>query len=506
MGEVKSGIKSEAIASTSTPPARKEGAQENSEGVGVGGTDDSAEDEDEEEVCPKVSKVKMTPRGGRHEPYEKKEENKQTSTITKAAELATKRLYVGNLSWSVSWRELKDHMKSAGDVTRADILQTPDGRSKGCGIVEFATAEEASNAVETLNDSELMGRQIFVREDREAEKAADASSKRVYVGNLAYEVAWQDLKDHMRDAGEVQFAEVMMMNDGRSKGCGIVEFADEEGAQNAIDTLNDTELCGRQIFVREDREQKVSGGGHHGQHGHGGQHGGGLNRVGGGAGGGGGRYNNQLGNVNVYVGNLAYETTWQELKDHMRRVGNIDKADILQGNDGRSKGCGIVIYQSPKEAQRAIRELQNSELNGRPIFVREDRESSSGGGGGGGFGNNNRGGGSGGRNDNNNNFGYRNNNNSRTSGNLMPGAPSEQGCQLYVGNLSWGTGWRDLKDHFGQCGGVDRAEVAEGPDGRKKGFGVIRFHTAGDAAEAIERLNGGEFMGRKLEVRLDNKV
>eukprot|EP00574_Skeletonema_japonicum_P008264 CAMPEP_0201714866 /NCGR_PEP_ID=MMETSP0593-20130828/1150_1 /ASSEMBLY_ACC=CAM_ASM_000672 /TAXON_ID=267983 /ORGANISM="Skeletonema japonicum, Strain CCMP2506" /LENGTH=506 /DNA_ID=CAMNT_0048204179 /DNA_START=186 /DNA_END=1706 /DNA_ORIENTATION=+ len=489
-----------AAASTSTPPARKEGSQENSDGVGLGGTDDSAEGEEEEEVYPKVSKVKMTPRGGRHEPYEKKEENKPTSsTITKAAELATKRLYVGNLSWSVSWRELKDHMKSTGgEVTRADILQTPDGRSKGCGIVEFATAEEASEAIETLNDSELMGRQIFVREDREANKAADAVSKRVYVGNLAYGVAWQDLKDHMREAGEVQFAEVMMMQDGRSKGCGIVEFVDAEGAQNAIETLNDTELGGRQIFVREDREQnKVSGGGGGGMHGH---HGGGWNRVGGG---GGGRNNNQWGNVNVYVGNLSYETTWQELKDHMRRVGNIDKADILQGNDGRSKGCGIVIYQSPKEAQRAIRELQNSELNGRPIFVREDRESGSSSGGGGGFGN--RGGA--GRND----FGYRNNNHSnnnnfRTSANLMPGTPSEQGCQLYVGNLSWGTGWRDLKDYFAQCGDVDRAEVAEGPDGRKRGFGVIRFHSAGDAGEAIERLDGGEFMGRKLEVRLDNKV
>ena len=159
--------------------------------------------------------------------------------------------------------------------------------------------------------------------------------------------------------------------------------------------------------------------------------------------------------------------------------------------------------------------MQESELNGRPIFVREDRESQSGGGGGGGghhgsrggvFGNNNNNRGGGGYNNNNtNNFGYRNNN-SRTSGNLVPGAPSEQGCQLYVGNLSWGTGWRDLKDHFAQCGDVDRAEVAEGPDGRKKGFGVIRFHTAGGAAAAMERLNGGEFMGRKLEVRLDNKV
>lgn len=132
-------------------------------------------------------------------------------------------------------------------------------------------------------------------------------------------------------------------------------------------------------------------------------------------------------------------------------------------------------------------------MNGRPIFVREDRESGSSGGG---FGNRGR-----------NDFGHRNNhNNFRTSANLMPGTPSEQGCQLYVGNLSWGTGWRDLKDYFAQCGDVDRAEVAEGPDGRKKGFGVIRFHSANDAREAIERLDGGEFMGRQLEVRLDNKV
>ncbi len=190
------------------------------------------------------------------------------------------------------------------------------------------------------------------------------------------------------------------------------------------------------------------------------------------------------------------------------------QADILQGNDGRSKGCGIVIYQNPKEAQRAIRELQNSELNGRPIMVREDREAHNnfGGGGGRGFGGGRGGGGrgggggfGGGYNDRNN-YGYRNNNNSRTSGNLMPGAPSEQGCQLYVGNLSWNTGWRDLKDYFGQCGNVDRAEVAEFPDGKKKGFGLIRYHTAGDAANAIDQLSGVEFQGRNLEVRLDNKA
>ena len=49
-------------------------------------------------------------------------------------------------------------------------------------------------------------------------------------------------------------------------------------------------------------------------------------------------------------------------------------ADVLHGPDGRSKGCGLVEYSAPEEAQRAIQELNDTELMGRMIFVREDRE------------------------------------------------------------------------------------------------------------------------------------
>jgi RNA recognition motif-containing protein len=87
------------------------------------------------------------------------------------------------------------------------------------------------------------------------------SSNRVYVGNLSWSTSWQDLKDHMRDAGEVQYAKVLQDRDGRSKGCGIVEFTTPEGAQDAISKLTDTELKGRKIFVREDREDGGAGGG-----------------------------------------------------------------------------------------------------------------------------------------------------------------------------------------------------------------------------------------------------
>jgi RNA recognition motif-containing protein len=90
--------------------------------------------------------------------------------------------------------------------------------------------------------------------------SGDVDGWSVYVGNLAYVTVWQDIKDHMRTAGDVLRAEVMTMNYGRSKGCGIVEYVSMDGATRSIVELNDSELNGRQIFVREDREGGKGGG------------------------------------------------------------------------------------------------------------------------------------------------------------------------------------------------------------------------------------------------------
>ena len=69
----------------------------------------------------------------------------------------------------MSWQDLKDHFRQAGEVVRSEIFtQGPGGRSKGCGIVEMASVDDAANAVEKLVDSELHGRRILIREDRQA--------------------------------------------------------------------------------------------------------------------------------------------------------------------------------------------------------------------------------------------------------------------------------------------------------------------------------------------------
>merc|ERR1719145_18964 len=65
------------------------------------------------------------------------------------------RLYVGNLAWSVTSEELRDRMSRAGDVLSADVLSGRDGRSRGCGVVEYVTSAGADRAVAELQDTEI---------------------------------------------------------------------------------------------------------------------------------------------------------------------------------------------------------------------------------------------------------------------------------------------------------------------------------------------------------------
>ncbi|CAO3570322.1 unnamed protein product [Mortierella alpina] len=184
-----------------------------------------------------------------------------------AGSLRDRRIYVGNLSYDVKWTDLKDFMREIGAVAHADVLLGSDGRSKGCGVVEFQRAEHAQEAIRKLNDVVLMGRPIFVREDRETEgrigfsggrgsgvgskREADSIGRQVYVSNLPFSVNWKDLKDLFRRAGPVARADVFQTSDMRSKGSGTVIFERASDLPRAINMFNRYEWFGRRIEVRE---------------------------------------------------------------------------------------------------------------------------------------------------------------------------------------------------------------------------------------------------------------
>jgi RNA recognition motif-containing protein len=110
--------------------------------------------------------------------------------------------------------------------------------------------------------------------------------KKLYVGNLPYNISDSDLQAMFEPHGTVQSAQVIMDRDtGRSKGFGFVEMGNDQEAQAAIAAMNGQDRDGRALVVNEARPKTNGGGGGGGGRGGRGGHGGGR----GGYGGGGGR-------------------------------------------------------------------------------------------------------------------------------------------------------------------------------------------------------------------------
>jgi RNA recognition motif-containing protein len=115
--------------------------------------------------------------------------------------------------------------------------------------------------------------------------------------------------------------------------------------------------------------------------------------------------------MKLYVGNLAFQTSSEDLQQLFAQAGTVESASVVEDRDtGRSRGFGFVEMASKEEGEAAIAQFNGKEFNGRNLTVnearpREDRGNRGGGGGRGGFGGGrgggggygNRGGGGGGR-------------------------------------------------------------------------------------------------------------
>ena len=74
-----------------------------------------------------------------------------------------KKLYVGNLPYTITLDQLKEHFSQAGNIVDAVVISDKyTGRSKGFGFVEYETEEDAQKAIEMFNEKELDGRNIIV--------------------------------------------------------------------------------------------------------------------------------------------------------------------------------------------------------------------------------------------------------------------------------------------------------------------------------------------------------
>ncbi|KAI9260243.1 hypothetical protein BY458DRAFT_516581 [Sporodiniella umbellata] len=165
------------------------------------------------------------------------------------------RVYLGRLSRDASRRDIERLFKNYGDIREVNL-------KSGFGFVEFAEERDAKDVVYDFHGRNFLGERLIVelargtrRHDERRTRGNDRSRShyRLLVENIAPGTNWQDLKDMMRKAGEVTFADIS--RDRPSEG--IVEFHVRDDMEYALKKLNDRELNGQRVQLREDTN-KVS--------------------------------------------------------------------------------------------------------------------------------------------------------------------------------------------------------------------------------------------------------
>ncbi|KAI8465046.1 MAG: hypothetical protein J3K34DRAFT_438211 [Monoraphidium minutum] len=221
-------------------------------------------------------------------------------------------------------------------------------------------------------------------EDAMGEEVDLSQSPSIFISNLSWGTDNSTLGEHLNSAVGGLVRVNVMMRDGRSRGMAIADFESPEQAQSAVQSLHETDLDGRTINVRiatprverPPRERREYG--ERSAYGE--------------------RRDNRYGEPRtyerreraprddreprepraprdpetlLYVGNLSWSTTWQEVKDVFSEAGHsVAFADVKKGPDGRSRGYAIVAMNDSDSAGKAAEQLNQVELGGRNINVR----------------------------------------------------------------------------------------------------------------------------------------
>ncbi|MEJ1269872.1 hypothetical protein NN561_000690 [Cricetulus griseus] len=256
-------------------------------------------------------------------------------------------VFVANLDYKVGWKKLKEVFSMAGVVVRADILEDKDGKSRGIGTVTFEQSIEAVQAISMFNGQLLFDRPMHVKMDERA----------LPKGDFFPPERPQQLPHGLGGIGMGlgpggQPIDANHLNKGIGMGNLGPAGMGMEGIGFGINKIGGME----------------------------GPFGGGMENM--------GRFGSgmNMGRINVDVDIeassfpggallpflLPFDFTWKMLKDKFNECGHVLYADIKMEN-GKSKGCGVVKFESPEVAERACRMMNGMKLSGREIDVRIDR-------------------------------------------------------------------------------------------------------------------------------------
>ena len=320
-------------------------------------------------------------------------------------------VFIKNLDAAIDNKALHDTFAAFGNILSCKVAQDELGGSKGYGFVHYETAEAANQAIKSVNGMLLNEKKVFVghhipKKDRMSKfEEMKANFTNIYVKNIDQEVTDDEFREMFEKYGDITSASLAHDNEtGKSRGFGFVNYIKHEDAAKAVDELHDTDLKGQKLYVgraqkKHEREEELRK-----------------------------QYeaarqekSAKYQGVNLYVKNLADEIDDDELRKIFEPYGAITSAKVMRdtmplggesGSDkdeekkeeegekeeskeeekddgvdelekkmntvtiggekkvlGKSKGFGFVCFSNPDEATKAVSELNQKMVHGKPLYV-----------------------------------------------------------------------------------------------------------------------------------------
>ncbi|KAG1878027.1 hypothetical protein DFJ58DRAFT_753780 [Suillus subalutaceus] len=357
-------------------------------------------------------------------------------------------LYVGELDPTVTEAMLFEIFNMIGPVASIRVCRDAvTRRSLGYAYVNYLNTSDGERALEQLNYSLIKNRACRIMWSQRDPALRKTGQGNIFIKNLDEAIDNKALHDTFAAFGNVLSCKVATDEQGRSKGYGFVHYETAEAADTAIKAVNGMLLNDKKVYVghhisRKERQSKLD------------------------------EMKAQF--TNLYIKNLDLEVTQEEFEELFNRYGRVTSAIIQVDDEGKSKGFGFVNYELHDEAQRAVDNLHDTEINGKKLFVSRAQKKAE-----------------------------REEELRRSYEQAkMEKLSKYAGVNLYIKNLEDDVDDEKLRAEFEPFGTITSCKVMRDEKNTSKGFGFVCFSSPDEATKAVAEMNNKMIGSKPLYVSL----
>uniref|UniRef100_A0A8C9X3I9 Polyadenylate-binding protein n=1 Tax=Sander lucioperca TaxID=283035 RepID=A0A8C9X3I9_SANLU len=355
-------------------------------------------------------------------------------------------LYVGDLHPDITEAMLYEKFSPAGPVLSIRVCRDMiTRRSLGYAYVNFSQPADAERALDTMNFDVVKGKPIRIMWSQRDPSLRKSGVGNVFIKNLDKSIDNKALYDTFSAFGNILSCKVVCDENG-SKGYAFVHFETQDAADRAIEKMNGMLLNDRKVFVgrfksRKEREAEL------------------------------GAKAKEF--TNVYIKNFGDDMNDEQLKEVFDKYGKTLSVKVMTDPTGKSRGFGFVSYEKHEDANKAVEEVNGTDLNGKTVFVGRAQKKME-----------------------------RQAELKRKFELLKQERISRyQGVNLYIKNLDDTIDDEKLRKEFSPFGSITSAKVML-EEGRSKGFGFVCFSSPEEATKAVTEMNGRIVGSKPLYVAL----